>query len=168
MWDFKSGKKETVNKLSKHVHCVAFDEEGTLMASAGACHLKLWYFRADGEVAKQKSDKDDIFIIEPKSMFLNDTFQDKTFVDIRIYQKTTIFTITADSQLCLFNEATRQLDRWMDLKAAHTYSLALYHHFLVCASSDSIIRVFSTQNFKHITTLHSNLIHSFIHSFLHS
>lgn len=74
VWDFKSGKKETVNKLSKHVHCVAFDDTGTLMASAGVQHLKLWYFKEDGQVIKQKSDKDDIFIIEPKSMFLNENF----------------------------------------------------------------------------------------------
>jgi hypothetical protein len=42
----------------------------------------------------------------------------------------------------------------MDLKAPITFGLALHNNNIICACSDSIIRVFSADSFSHITTLH--------------
>ena len=96
--------------------------------------------------------------MEPKSMFLSEKFLEKTFVGAEIHENWKILAVTADSLLCLFNEQTRQLDRWMDLKAASTFAVTVLVSEIICASSDSIIRIFSADNLSHMTTLHSNRI----------
>lgn len=46
----------------------------------------------------------------------------------------------------------------MDLKTSYGFGLALLNNHIVCACSDSIIRVFNADTFSHITTLHSIII----------
>ena len=49
--------------------------------------------------------------MEPKNLYLNEKFVDKTFMDIVIYQAASIklFTVTKDGLLCIFSESTRYI-----------------------------------------------------------
>lgn len=46
---------------------------------------------------KHGSDKEDLFVMEAKSILLNEKFIDKTFVSIVVYLDVKIFTVTSDS-----------------------------------------------------------------------
>ena len=80
--------------------------------------------------------------MDPKSFVLNDRFAYKTFVDIVVIDK--LFALTSDSSLCIFTLTNKQLEKWMDLKAASAYSISYWNEFLICGCSDAIIRVFNT------------------------
>lgn len=57
-----------------------------------------------------KSDKEDLYVMEAKSFYLNEKFLDKTFIDLVLYNSSTslkLFTVTTDSLLCIFSESTR-------------------------------------------------------------
>ena len=53
VWDFKSQKRVSSNKLGKLVNAFAFEQSQKYFVTAGYSHLKFWYFDENGKVKIQ-------------------------------------------------------------------------------------------------------------------
>ncbi|CAD8068911.1 unnamed protein product [Paramecium primaurelia] len=145
VWDWSQGIKLTVNKLSKPVNTIRFNDNGRLLISAGQGHLKYWQFKNDGSIIAYDN------MMDPKPFLLNEQFMHKNFIDIHVTQYS-VFALTFDSLITVFSLQTKQFEKWMDLKATNSYSLTSHSNYLITGCSDAIIRIFNL-NMQHIVTL---------------
>jgi len=177
VWDWINETRLTMNKINKKINSAIFTPTGRFLITAGEQHLKLWNFDAEGNIifGKPKEAKEptgDVSmnntsttttttttttssstpnIIEGKSASLG-KMGDKTFMDIAYYNGQ-VFAITSDGILCIVNETTRMLEKWMELRVSTGFGLLVTSTHLICGCGDGFIRFFKLETMEHVFAL---------------
>jgi len=160
----------TKNKVSKKINSAVFTSSGQYLITAGEQHLKFWFFDPLGNIlyAKPKdaagkdnssdisvitasTSSNNINIIEGKGANLG-KMADKVFMDV-VCQNQQVYAITLDGILCIINENTRAIEKWMDLKVPSGFSVLTTHNYLICSCGDGFIRFFKAQTMEHVFVL---------------
>lgn len=129
VWDLSTKKKLTINRLTKWVKDLAFEEEGKYFVTCGIDHLKYWYFDDNNEPIKTlapaqtpPADNTQTYMMqnEPADLTKIDA---KNFVGI-VCRGPNVYTLSVDGKLCVFNE-NRKVEKWMNIKINRAFGLQI-------------------------------------------
>jgi WD40 repeat protein len=152
IWDWKTGKKLSTQKLGNKVYSLSFHMFGDYFVTGGDRHLKWWTI---SEVLEGES-----ICIEGKPACIIEEQKTSIFVDIACgsyHCDGKVYCITSTANLCIFNEE-RMVEKWITLNCKIAYSLELFLQqdspgLLVVGGANGVIQAFSPKTLELLADL---------------
>ena len=151
VWNWRAGMLLASARVKSEVRSLCFSSDGQLLMSAGMQgHLKYWELQAPSVSGKCRVLKGKKAVLDGGPETVGD------FVDIAVTKCSeagrACYAVTGDGFLLSF-DADRNLDKWVDVKVAGSFSLSVTDTHIACACSDGVVRLFHAPTLEYISTL---------------
>jgi len=137
------------------VHSVSWVEDSSSFVTVGEKYCRFWTVDAQLQVSKVTGPgTKGVKSLDNRSVSLGQ-HKDCTFFDVccgRGSAHNNTFVITDTALLCVINNTTKTLEKWIHLKTEKAFSISFTEKFICCGCSDGVVRLFDTNTLQYVAT----------------